>query len=475
MKNIKAFSIVIFSILSANGASSQTSTSIAKPNIVLIVADDLGWRDVGFMGSKFYETPNLDALAKQSLLFTNAYTAAANCAPSRACLFSGMNTPRHGIYTVGTSERGDEVSRKLIPIKNTNTLADSFFTLSEALQQAGYYTANIGKWHIGQDPKTQGFDFNVGGTHQGSPTSYFSPYQITTIKDGPKGEYLTDRLTTEAVSFLKQNSQNPFFLYLPYYAVHTPLQVPKALEEKYEKKPTTVGQKNAIYAGMIESLDTNIGRILRQLDELNLTENTIVIFTSDNGGIRSISYQDPLRAGKGSYYEGGIRVPLIIRWTGKVAEGAKTDVPVTNMDFYPTILDILSMKSINSKLDGKSLLPVLKGGTLAERPLYWHFPIYLEAYHFDSDDGRDPIFRTRPGSAIRLGDWKLHKYYEDSAIELYNLKDDVGERNNVAQKNPAIVKKLHDKLINWQKEVNAPIPRKKNPKFNPVLQFYGGL
>ncbi|MEJ7768242.1 MAG: sulfatase [Chitinophagaceae bacterium] len=471
MKNLKIFGVAFLSILSYNCASSQTSTATNKPNIILIVADDLGWKDVGFMGSKFYETPNLDALAKQSLLFTNAYTAAANCAPSRACLFTGMNTPRHGIYTVGTSERGDEASRKLIPIKNTDILADNFFTLSEALQQAGYYTANIGKWHIGEDPKTQGFDFNVGGTHQGNPPSYFAPYRIPAIKDGPDGEYLTDRLTTEAVSFLKENSKKQFFLYLPYYAVHTPLQVPQVLKEKYEKKLKTPGQKHATYAGMIESLDTNIGRILHQLDELNLSKNTIVIFTSDNGGIRNISHQDPLRAGKGSYYEGGIRVPLIIRWPGKVTKGSKTDVPVTNLDFYPTILDILSIKPVNAKLDGISFLPVLKGGTLAERPLYWHFPIYLQAYDSDSDDGRDPVFRTRPGAAVRLGDWKLHEYYEDDAIELYNLKDDVSERNNLASKNSAMVKKLHDKLINWQKEVNAPIPTKPNPNFNPALQF----
>ncbi len=471
MKYLKVFPVFFFLIHFANVTSSQTSTSIDKPNIVLIVADDLGWKDVGFMGSKFYETPNLDALAKQSLLFTNAYTAAANCAPSRACLFSGMNTPRHGIYTVGTSERGDEASRKLIPVKNIEILADSIFTLSEALQQAGYYTANIGKWHIGKDPKTQGFDYNVGGTNQGSPPSYFSPYKIPAIKDGPAGEYLTDRLTTEAVSFLKENSKKQFFLYLPYYAVHTPLQVPPTLKEKYERKTKTSGQKHATYAGMIESLDVNIGRILHQLDELKLTKNTIVIFTSDNGGIRNISYQDPLRAGKGSYYEGGIRVPLIIRWPGKVAEGSKTDVPVTNMDFYPTILDILSIRSKNSKLDGKSFLPVLKGGTLAERPLYWHFPIYLQAYDSGTDDGRDPAFRTRPGAAIRLGDWKLHEYYEDNALELYNLKEDLGERNNLASKNPAMAKKLHDRLLSWQKEVNAPIPTKPNPNFNPALQF----
>lgn len=463
--------ILLVSVAVAQAFSQNTKTA-GKPNIILIVADDMGWKDVGFMGSKYYDTPNLDALAKQSMMFTCAYTAAANCAPSRACMLSGLNTPRHGIYTVGTSSRGDKTARKLIPIKNNETLADSFFTMSEALQQAGYYTGIIGKWHLGKDPRTQGFDYNVAGTHQGAPPSYFSPYHIPALKDGPPGEYLTDRLTNEAVTFLQENSGKPFFLYLPYYAVHTPLQAPADLIKKYQNKAKSNGQGNAVYGAMVESLDTNIGRVLKKLDELNLTKNTIVLFTSDNGGIRSISSQDPLRAGKGSYYEGGLRVPLLVRWPGKVKAGSTTDIPVVNMDFYPTFLDILSLAPQKGlTLDGTSFLPVLKGQKLPQRTFYWHFPIYLQAYNPLTDDSRDPVFRTRPGASIRDGDWKLIVYYEDNAKELYNLKTDLSERNNLAMQNPEMATKLYNKLLKWQQEVKAPIPTTPNPDFVPALQF----
>jgi len=404
------------------------------------------------------------------MVFSTAYTAAANCAPSRACLFSGQNTPRHGIYTVGTSARGNAASRKLIPIPNNEILADSVFTLAEALQKAGYHTCNIGKWHIGNDPRTQGFDINIGGTHQGNARSYFPPYKNPALPDGKPGEYLTDRLGIEAVNFLKdQKKDKPFFLYLPFFAVHTPLQAPNELKAHYTKNGT--GQSNPTYAAMIESLDTNIGRILKAIDELGLKENTIVVFTSDNGGIRSISTQDPLRAGKGSYYEGGIRVPLVVRWPGKIKAGSKTAIPVTNMDFYPTFMDIVNYHPKNLLLDGNSILPVLKGGTIPQRPFYWHFPVYLQAYNPLNDDGRDPVFRTRPGASIRNGDWKLIVYYEDNALELYNLKTDPGERKNLATENKAMAQKLYKQLTQWQASVHAPIPTAANPAFKPAMQF----
>lgn len=469
MSNFK-FIILLSLAIFLNQQSAFSQTVDSRPNIILIVADDLGWKDQAYMGSRFYETPNLDKLAGESMLFTNAYTAAANCAPSRACLISGENTPRHGIYTVGTSERGNKASRKLIPIKNNETLPDGIFTLPEALQKAGYQTCSIGKWHIGEDPTTQGFDINIAGTHQGHPPSYFSPYKNASLTDGKPGEYLTDRLTTEALSFIDNRKKKPFFLYLPYFAVHTPLQAPESLKEKYKDKHVK-GQENETYAAMIESVDTNVGRIMKKLKELNLSENTIVIFTSDNGGIRRISDQAPLRAGKGSYYEGGIRVPLLVRWPGNIKAGSKTNVPVTNLDFYPTILDILSIKKPDKIFDGISILPVLKGGKLAKRSLYWHFPIYLQAYDPATDEGRDPVFRTRPGAVIRMGNWKLHEYYEDGTLELYNLKDDLGERNNLALQRPDMVKKLHDELLRWQKQVKAPIPTKANPGFKPEMQF----
>ncbi len=435
-----------------------------RPNIILIVADDLGWRDLGFMGSHFYETPQLDKLAKQSLVFTNGYAAAANCAPSRACMLTGLNTPRHGIYTVGKSDRGNAKTRKIIPTPNTTVLDHRFPTLPAMLQQAGYHTAIIGKWHLSSNPLLHGFDYNRGGTHQGHPPSYFSPYKIPTLTDGAPGEYLTDRLTSEAVSFLEENRKKAFFLYLPYYAVHTPLQAPAALVEKYERKPKVPGQANPVYAAMVENMDMNIGRLLTKLQALGLDSNTLVIFTSDNGGIRATSHQSPLRAGKGSYYEGGIRVPLVFRWPGHIQPGTSA-VPVTNMDFFPTLLNLLSINTNAPELDGQSILPVLQGGTMAARPLFWHFPVYLEAYNRQEDEARDPLFRTRPGSCVRYGHWKLLQYFEDNDLELYNLQTDPGEQHNLAASQPQMLAKLKGMLEQWQQAAKAPIPRQRNPQY----------
>lgn len=440
-----------------------------KPNIILIVADDLGWKDLGFMGSAYYDTPNLDKLARQGIYFTQAYAGAANCAPSRACLMSGQNTPRHGIFTVGEPGRGEEANRKLIPSDNREDLDEKHVTLAEALKAAGYYTATVGKWHLGKDPRSQGFDYNLGGNHRGA-NKHFAPYKNPDIPEGPEGEYLTDRLTTEAIKVVESQKAKPFFLYLPYYAVHTPIQAPDNLIARYKQKKPAPGQSNATYAAMISSLDTNIGRLMQKLEALKLADNTLVIFTSDNGGIRSISEQTPLRAGKGSYYEGGIRVPLVMRWPAKIKGGTRNATPVTNLDFYPTILETLQLKNKNAIQDGTSLWPVLQGKTLAERPLYWHFPIYLQAYDTAKDDGRDPVFRTRPGSAMRLGKWKLHEYFEDGALELYDLEQDLGERNNVAAKYPEVSKKMHQMLQDWRRETKAPVPTTPNPDYNPQAQ-----
>lgn len=459
---------LLWSVLLVGQAGAQHRPS-ERPNIVLIVADDLGWKDVGFMGSTFYETPNLDRLAKQGMTFTSAYAAAANCAPSRACLLSGQYSPRHGIYTVANADRGDARTRKLIPVVNNETLPDSVCTLAEALRDAGYQTACIGKWHLGQSPLSQGFTLGVAGDERGM-NKHFSPYGMPTLPDGPTGEYLTDRLTSEALNFIEQakakpNAAQPFFLYLPYYAVHTPLQAPDLLVEKYKRNFKSPGQDLATYAAMIESLDSNVGRVLNKLDALGLTNNTIVIFTSDNGGIRSISRQDPLRAGKGSYYEGGVRVPLVVRWPSTVAAGRVSPAPVINLDLYPTVLDILKRPRPNQPLDGISILPLLNGKSVAERPLFWHFPIYLEAYNPQLDGARDPLFRTRPGSAIRLGDWKLHEYFEDNGLELYNLKTDLGEQRNVAAEHPEVVKKLHSLLQDWRTKSGAFISSQRNPAY----------
>jgi len=449
-------------------SSARAADKPSRPNIVFINMDDLGWKDVAFMGSKFYETPNLDKLAGEGMIFTNAYSNAANCAPSRACVMSGQYGPRHGVYTVGSSARGSAKTRKLIPIENRIDLPDDNVTIAEALKAAGYITATMGKWHLGKDPKTQGFDVNVAGSSAGHPPTYFSPYRNKNLPDGPKGEHLPYRLTTEAIEFVQANKSRPFFLYLPYFSVHTPIQAPKDITAKYKTKGPAGGQGNATYAAMIESADTNIGRLMRKIDDLGLRDNTVVIFTSDNGGIAKISTQAPARAGKGSYYEGGIREPLVVRWPAKIKAGSKCDTPVIGIDFYPTLLDITGAKKPAGKqLDGVSLMPLLtQSGKLAERALFWHFPIYLQKYS-NEDGSRDPLFRTRPGCVVRLGGWKLHEYFEDGALELYNLKDDLGERNNLSAKMPDKAKELHAVMLRWRKETNAPVPTEKNPKYDP--------
>jgi len=441
------------------------------PNILFILIDDLGWKDVGYMGSCLYETPYIDQLAGRGVVFTNAYAPAANCAPSRACIMSGQYPSRHGIYTVGSSERGKSSDRKLIPISNTTTLADSIITLAEALKKAGYQTAHIGKWHLGDDPCTQGFDMNVAGSHSGHPKSYFSPYKNHHLEDGPEGEYLTDRLTTEAIHFIEQNAPDktgkPFFLYMPYFTVHTPLQGKEALIEKYREKEGCEGQNHAVYAAMVESADQNIGRLMEALDKNGLKENTLIVFFSDNGGIAKFSSQYPLRAGKGSYYEGGIREPLIISWPAYLPSGETLDIPVSGIDFYPTFMDAAGIcQNDDHILDGESLLALIRdGNNLKRNALFWHFPIYLQAYDAAKDQSRDPLFRTRPGSAMRKGKWKLHEYFEDSALELYNLEQDPGESNNLVEKMPKKAKELHQQLIEWRMNTKAPVPTQLNPNF----------
>jgi len=440
--------------------------SARKPNIVFILADDLGWKDLGFMGSAYYETPNLDKLAGQGVVFTSAYTNGPNCAPTRASLMSGQYTPRHGVYTVGTSERGQAKRRKLIPIANQTTLDADVVTLAEALKPAGYVSASMGKWHLGNDPELgpvgQGFDLNVAGYEAGAPRSYFSPYRNPKLADGPKGEYLTDRLTDEALKFIEAHRSEPFFLYLPHYAVHTPLQAKKALTEKYAQKAPDNGQDNPKYAAMIESLDSGVGRIMDKLDELSLTNNTVVVFFSDNGGVKNITSQAPLRGGKGMLYEGGVRVPLAVRWPGVVTPGRECHEPVIGIDFYPTLLEITgAAKPQGQILDGRSIAPLLRGEeTLASRA----FPAYLQG---KAEGARDEYFRTRPAGAIRLGDWKLIEYFEDGSLELYNLKGDIGETTNLTRELPEKTNEMHEKLIQWRQSVDAPVPTRLNPKYEP--------
>lgn len=442
-----------------------------RPNVVFFLIDDLGWTDVSFMGSKYYETPHVDRLASQGMVFRSAYANAPNCAPSRACLMSGQYTPRHGIYTVGDSKRGNAQFRKLEPTKNTTTLADRFVTIGEALQASGYTTATMGKWHLGKDPTSQGFDVNIAGREWGSPSGggYHSPYRYPNLVTEKPGEYLTDRLGQEACQFIETNKDKPFFLYLTHYAVHTPIQAKKSLAAKYKAKAPVGGHKNASYAAMIESMDDSIGAVLGKLDSLKLTEKTIVIFFSDNGGHGGVTSNAPLRGSKGMLYEGGIREPLVIKWPGVTSSGSTSDEPVIGVDLYPTLLEATgAAKPKDYLLDGKSLVPLLKESTASlNRPaLFWHFPCYLQGY-----TPRHGPFRTTPASAIRMGDWKLIEFFEDNTLELYHLKKDLGEQNNLATKMPEKTRELHQALRTWRKEVKAPVPTEKNPRYDPNARF----
>lgn len=448
---------------------------IAKPNIVLINVDDLGWADLACQGSKYYKTPNVDRLAIEGMRFTNAYAAAANCAPSRACMLTGQYGPRHGVYTVQSSTRGKAKHRRLIPVENTNRIKDTELTIADLLKPAGYTSISIGKWHVSGDPLKCGFDQNVAGGHIGHPSAkhggYHSPFNYPNCVSEKEGEYLTDRLTDAAIEFVSENKEGPFFLYLPYYTVHGPLQPKEAKRKKWKSQAGQPGQKNASYAAMIESLDENVGRLLASLESNGVSDRTLVIFTSDNGGVWGFSRQTPLRSGKGSYFEGGIRVPLIVRWPGKVEPETICDEPVINIDLMPTLADIAGAKIPASKtIDGVSIKGLFfdSKSKLAKRSLFWHFPIYLQANARKADfETHDPWFRTRPGSIIRSGKWKLHEYFEDGRLELYDLESDIGETNNVAKDQPEVTAQLYADLKKWREQTKAPVPTELNPDFKP--------
>ncbi len=450
-------------------ALTQLTLAANKPNILFVYLDDYGWRDCGFMGSDFYETPNIDALSKQALVFSDAYSCAANCAPARACLLSGQYSPRHKIYNVGTRPRGKAAFRRLEHIPGVKVLDPSIRTWAHQLQDAGYRTATIGKWHLSKDPLPYGFDKNVGGTHSGIPPSgYYPPHRNAPgLGDAPDNEYLTDRLTDEAINFIASNKDHPWMVYLTHFAVHTPLDAKRELVEKYQSKAAGKLHNHVDMATMIQSVDDGFGRIRMTLEDLGLVDNTVTIFFSDNGGYGPATDMAPLKGYKGCYYEGGIRVPLFIHWP-QVIKSGKTSEPAIGVDIYPTLCEIAGAKLPEQQLDGISLLPLATGKaqSLGERPIYWHFPAYLESYGNVCYEQRDPLFRTRPCSLIRIGDWKLHQYFEDGGIELYNLKDDIGESHDLSVANKAKAAELLAKLKAWQNATSADIPLNMNPAFD---------
>lgn len=445
------------------------------PNIVFIIADDLGYTDLGVTGSDYYQTPYLDKLAKESLVFSAAYANCANCAPTRAALLSGMYAPRTGVYTVGSSERGKPSDRVLIPTPNKDTLAMEVVTIAEVLRAAGYTTAHMGKWHLGEGkdggPTTQGFDINVAGHHGGHPKSYFSPYNNKYLKDGPKGEYLTQRLAREASFFImsQKEKEKPFFLYLPLYTVHTPIQPHQAFLDHVKKLPKGKHHNNSEYAGMVMGMDHYIGWVLAAIEESGQADNTLVVFTSDNGGHGGVTDQHPLRGSKGMFYEGGIRVPLFVRYPGVTKAGQTCEEPVVLLDFFPTLAEIGGAELPTSQpTDGLSLLPLMRdpGESLNRNAVFFHFPCYLQGYAGgEGAEAQRPPWRATPCSAIRAGDWKLVEYFETGEVELFNLKADPGEQDDLSDKNKEKVEEMLGDLRAWRKLVDAPVPSEKNPKY----------
>lgn len=439
------------------------------PNIIFMLVDDWGWTDAACFGSKLYETPNLDRLAAQGMKFTQAYSACTVCSPTRAAVMTGKYPARLHL-TDWIAGHNRPFAKLKIP-DWTMHLPLEEKTVAEELKARGYATAIFGKWHLGNEafyPEHQGFDVNVGGCHMGSPGAYFPPYRIPNITDEQPGEMLSDRLTRDAIKFIETHRERPFYIYLPHYAVHQPIAGKPEVIAKYQKKLAAGNytQTNATYAALVESVDDSIGALVKKLAELRLDENTVIFITGDNGGLSGTvnaqgwrqgpTRNDPLRLGKGSAYEGGVRVPLVVKWPGVTKPGSVNDTPVISTDFFPTILEIVSGRAPRS--DGESITALLRGGTKLQRDaIYWHYP----HYHPGS---------ATPYSAVRAGDWKLIHFFEDDHVELYNLKDDIGEKSDLAKTNPKKVAELRGKLNTWRTEVGAQLPTK-NPNYDPAKEW----
>jgi len=526
-----------------NTSVSVTSSSSSQPpkkwNVVFFLVDDLGWSDLGYEGSSFYETPHIDSFSKKGVRFSQAYAACHVCSPTRASILTGQYPARLGL-TDWLPGRKNFSFQKLQNAETVQHLPYNIKTLPQVLKDNGYATAIFGKWHLGEDSastKRQGFDIHIPEWNKGWPNgTYFSPYDMKGLEGGPNGEYLTDRLTNEALKWVEKNKDKPFFLYLAHFAVHDPIQGRGDLVVKYEKKRNALPkqgytpyvlegnpddadalsrealtaslkdsthqgikvfpdrtvkvkqrQDNPQFAAMVESMDESFGKVMARLKQLGLAENTIVIFFSDNGGMGAANFGNParkinpcdedrafstsnmpLRGAKGWLYEGGIREPLLIYWPNEGLHGVESNIPVISTDFYATILDMLGIKKRpggTNGIDGVSMVPILKGDQsgsekLAEKPLFWHFPHY-------SNHGAQS-----PGGAVRFGDYKLIEYYENNTVQLFNIKNDPGEQNDLAKAEPEKVKQLRDLLHNWRKEVGAKMPVL-NPKYNPLAKWPG--
>lgn len=482
MKRLKLILLVgLVAVLAACDSSEQIEKK--QPNVILIVADDLGWADLGYTGSTFYETPNLDAMAASGMIFTDAYAASPVCSPTRSSIMCGK-TPAKTKNTdwFGAPQPGDPFPgwmghkvRSLEPAAYVEHMPLEEITIAEALKRGGYKTFFAGKWHLGHEeeywPEHQGFDINKGGFAMGHPpindnaNGFFSPYGNPRLSDGPEGEYLPYRLVDETRKFIQENKDSTFFIYYPLYLVHTPLQALEELIVKYEHKRDSLGlgdefvefqgrklrtnQSHAVYAGMVEAMDEAIGRVMAEIKAAGIDDNTIIIFTADNGGLANNAAPTsnlPLKAGKGWMYEGGIREPMFVIWPGVTQPNGICSEPVVTTDFYKTIVEMTGVQMPNQDVDGESLVPLLKSDEEFSRDfICWHYP------HYSPQGGK-------PTSAIRGGDWKLILNYETNKVELYNLKEDIGETNDLAETNPEKTQELESKLNEWLNEVDASMP-----------------
>ena len=457
--------------------NSPEEVKTKKPNIVFILADDLGAHDLSFAGSDYYETPNLDGLAKEGIQFSQGYAAAQVCSPSRASILTGQYTPRHGVTDWIGAASGEKWGKtnntKILPPEYSHAIASNSTTIAEALKEGGYKTFFAGKWHLGHEsnsPENYGFDINIGGWEVGNPKGgYYAPWNNPKLDYKYEGESLTMRLAQETADFISEHKDGPFFAYLSFYAVHTPLETSKKKWEKYRNKaesqgikesgfvmernlPISVVQDNPMYAGLVETMDDAVGVVLERLKELNLDENTIIVFTSDNGGLASSKYGAfattnlPLRGGKGYQWEGGIREPYLIKAPMYQKSPGVVDYPVSGIDFYPTLLDVANVeKPKDYTVDGISLVPLLKGESVNKRALYWHYPHY-------GNQGGEPV------SIIRKEQWKLIHYWEDRHDELYNLDTDPGESKDLLSENEGVAKEMKDELFTFLESVDAKFP-----------------
>jgi len=454
MKGIQPLAFAGLLLFAAAAAAAAPTAD--RPNVIVVLVDDMGWKDLSCQGSDLHETPHADRLAASGMRFTSGYAACTVCSPTRAALMTGQVPARlHLTDWIAGHERPHATLR--IP-DWTKRLPLEVVTVAERLKAAGYATASIGKWHLGGAdflPQHRGFDVNRGGTDQGQPPSYFAPYRIPTLADGPAGEYLTDREAAEASGFIEAHRDQPFFLYLPHHGVHTPIQAKPEVTAKYAAKQPGITPRRAAYAAMVESVDDALGRILDTLERLGIRHRTAVFFTSDNGGQAAITDMRPLRAGKGSAYEGGVRVPLIVSWPGVTTPGSTSDVPAITPDIPATILDLTGVgAAAGQPLDGASLARVLRGGVLDRDAIFWHYPHYHPG-------------GATPYSAIRAGPWRLVHFYEDDRDELYDLAADPGETTDLAATRPAQAADLRSRLDRWLAEVGGQLPTP-NPDADPA-------